>query len=207
MKPKGMHRSCALAPVMQATSKRRADLAKRMCCRNPAVLGDRAEHLSLSAVNNQQKTSTKVVQRLTRIVTRFGSKSELDSPASETVKVEVNASDSEVSDALLEHSDGPSISLPHSRQGLSLFFVKHLCIFLASPTSHDTELTMCLTQLPCLAGERVLSAASEISQQEGTQGKVVAHTVIHLEDLSAYVMQTSAFMSHAAPSPPTMCQP
>lgn len=139
MKHKATHHSCGLAPVMQATSRRRADFAKRMCCRNPAVLGDHPEHSSSSAANNPQKTSTTVVQQLTRVITGFGSKkplaSPIDSPASivrETVqgfrcKSTVNrnvlaanatAHDLEVPEALLEHPDAPSISLPYSCQGL-----------------------------------------------------------------------------------------
>ena len=71
---------------MQATSRRRADFAKRMCCHDPTVLGDQPEHLSSSAVNNQQNTSRRIVQPLARIITGFGSKkplaSEKGSPAS-----------------------------------------------------------------------------------------------------------------------------
>ena len=93
MRPKNIHPSCGLAPVMQATSRRRAYFANRMCCRNPTVLGDQPGHLSSAAVNNQQKTSGTVMQHLARILNGFGSKkpitSEKDSPASivrETVK-------------------------------------------------------------------------------------------------------------------------
>ena len=72
--------------------------------------------------------------------------------------------------------------------------MKHLRMFLANLISRDTESTVCLTQLPCLAGERKLPAATQIPQeQERNQGKVVVHTDLHLADVSAYVMQFLAF--------------
>lgn len=90
MKPKNIHPSCGLAPVMKATSRRRAYFANRMCCRKPTVLGDQPEHLSSSAVNNQQKTSGIVLQHLARMLNGFGSKkpltSEKDSPAARQSK-------------------------------------------------------------------------------------------------------------------------
>jgi len=75
---------------MKANSRRRAYFANRMCCRKPAVLGDQPEHLSSSAVNNQQKTSGIVLQHLARMLNGFGSKkpltSEKDSPAARQSK-------------------------------------------------------------------------------------------------------------------------
>jgi len=127
---------------MQATSRRQrnANLVKRTCCRSAAVLGDHPEHLSSSAVNSQQKTSTTVLQQLSKVITGFGSKKPLssdpDPPASilretaqasrckptvnRNVLVEVNASayDLEGPEALREQSDAPSISLLRSCQGL-----------------------------------------------------------------------------------------
>ncbi len=71
--------------------------------------------------------------------------------------------------------------------------MKHLRMFLANWISYDTESTMCLIQLPCLADERMMPAATQIpQQQERNQGKVL-HTDLHLADVSACVMQTSAF--------------
>ncbi|KAL0047806.1 hypothetical protein WJX82_000463 [Trebouxia sp. C0006] len=64
---------------MKATSRRRAYFANRMCCRKPTVLGDQPEHLSSSAVNNQQKTSGIVLQHLARMLNGFGSKKPLTS--------------------------------------------------------------------------------------------------------------------------------
>lgn len=127
---------------MQATSRRQrnANLVKRTCCRSAAVLDDHPEHLSSAAVNSQQKTSTTVLQQLSKVITGFGSKKPLssdpDPPASivretaqasrckptvnRNVLVEVNASayDLEGPEALREQSDAPSISLLRSCQGL-----------------------------------------------------------------------------------------
>ena len=52
--------------------------------------------------------------------------------------------------------------------------MKHLRMFIANSILYDAESSACPTQLPSLADERILPAATQ--QQERDQGKVVVHT-------------------------------